>query len=95
MTDEQANKTVRLTRETGHDTMHSGGTVAYRVYLDGRWVGWIGDGRQWKGSRYGGLKWWACWREEADTGARWNPGLVHRTRTDAVAALLEEIGVRP
>lgn len=91
MTDKQANQTVRLTRETGHDSMHNGGTVSYRVYLDGRWVGWIGDGREWKGWHYGARKWWACWREESDTAARWNPGLTHRTRTDALAALVQQI----
>ncbi|GAA1232380.1 hypothetical protein GCM10009676_14470 [Prauserella halophila] len=27
------------------DEMHAGGTVAYRVTLDGEFVGWVGDGR--------------------------------------------------
>lgn len=80
------NPTVRPERT---DTaLHSGGTVAYRVLLAGRWVGWIGDGRPWCGWRHGGRRWWACWREDGDTAARWGTDLVHPTRRTAVAALV-------
>jgi hypothetical protein len=82
---------IRLEKETGQGSMHSGGTVAYRVCLAGRWVGWIGDGREWKGWHYGGRKWWGCWREDADTAARWNTYLTHPTRGGALAALVKHI----
>jgi hypothetical protein len=68
--------------------LHSGGTVAYRVLVAGRWVGWVGDGRPWRGWRFGGRRWWACWREDGDTAARWGTDLVHPTRRIALAALL-------
>ena len=53
-----------------------------------RWVGWVGDGRPWRGWRYGGRHWWACWREHGDTAARWRTDLVHPTRRIALDALL-------
>lgn len=72
-----------------------GGTVTYRVTLNGRWIGWVGDTRPWRGHRFGGRRWWACWREDGDTAARWNSGFGdddgHRTRADAVAALLKRV----
>lgn len=68
----------------------NGGTVAYRAYLGDRWVGWVGDQREWRGWRYGTRQWWACWREEGDEHARAN--VEHRrTRADALAWLAEEI----
>ena len=83
--------TTRLQQTTNPEALHCGGTVTYRVVLGDRWVGWIGDGRPWRGWRYGSRRWWACWREEGDTAARWNSDLVHPTRRDALAALLARI----
>jgi hypothetical protein len=86
----------RVTLEDGPDVeMHEGGTVTHRVLLDGRWVGWVGDGRPWRGSTWGGRRWWACWREDGDTGARWSPGLDYLTRTAALAALIEQVTAPP
>lgn len=81
-------ETSRLERV---EPLASGGTVAYRVTLNGRWVGWVGDVRPWRGWRYGGTQWWACWREDGDTAARWNSNddQPHRTRAAALAALVE------
>lgn len=75
---------ITLTRQ---GPLHSGGTVAYRVHVDGRWVGWVGDGRAWRGWRHGGRRWWACWREDGDTAARWSTDLEYGTRAAALAAL--------
>ena len=82
--------------ERAPDAMHSGGTVAYRVLLAdgtsaGRWIGWVGDGRAWRGWRYGTRQWWACWREHGDTAARWSTDLTYPTSTAAVADLLAHI----
>lgn len=71
--------------------LHSGGEVAYRVEVDGRPLGWIGDSRPWRGHRYGGRKWWATWREDGDAAARWDTDLDYPTRSAAVAALLAEV----
>ncbi|MFL6126483.1 hypothetical protein [Actinophytocola sp.] len=76
---------VRLERTDGS---HGGGTVNYRVLLAGRWVGWVGDGRPWRGWHYGGRRWWACWREEGDNAARWSTDLDYPSRRTAVIALL-------
>lgn len=76
---------VRLERTDG---LHGGGTVAYRVLVAGRWVGWVGDGRPWRGWRYGGRRWWACWREDGDDAARWSTDLDYVSRRTAVVALL-------
>lgn len=76
---------VRLERTDG---LHSGGTVAYRVLVAGQWVGWIGDGRPWRGWRYGGRRWWACWREDGDNAARWSTDLDYLSRRTALTALL-------
>jgi hypothetical protein len=76
-----------LRAETGR--RHAGGTVTHRVYLAGRWVGWVGDGREWLGHDYGPRRWWAAHREEGDTAARANSGLVHGSRTAALAWLTE------
>lgn len=76
---------ITLTRTSA--PMMSGGTVAYTVHLDGLWLGWVGDGRDWTGSGFGGRYWWACWRETGDTAARWCSDPVHRTRRDALIDL--------
>jgi len=81
---------VKLTKDPT-DRPWSGGTVVYRVTVDGTWVGWIGDGRAWKGWRFGGRRWWACWREDGDTAARWSSNLDYRSRTAARLALLIRI----
>lgn len=73
------------------DGFHAGGTVTYRVYLGDRWVGWVGDGREWRGWRYGARRWWACWRETDDTAARWNSDLTHPTRRAALADLAAHV----
>jgi hypothetical protein len=56
----------------------------------GGW-GWVGDGREWRGRRYGARRWWACWREDGDEWARWNTDLEHGSRAAALAALLDQI----
>ena len=81
---------VSLQREP--EAMHGGGEVAYRVTVNGRWVGWVGDGREWRGWRFGSRRWWACWREDGDTAARWNSDLVHTSRRAAVDNLLTRVG---
>lgn len=85
----------KLTKDHGHDSMAGGGTVTYRVTLDGRWVGWVGDERPWRGWRYGGRRWWACWREDGDTAARWNSFAYsdggHATRAAALADLVAQV----
>jgi hypothetical protein len=88
--------TPKLTRDPDYTSMAAGGTVVYRVTVDGRWIGWVGDQRPWRGWRYGGQFWWACWREEGDTAARWNShddGDGHKTRAAALADLLAQVGV--
>lgn len=50
-----------------------GGTVTFLAYDSaGRWIGWVGDERLWRGHRYGARRWWSCWRQLGDTAARWN-----------------------
>ncbi len=87
--------TARLVKDPGRASMASGGTVVYRVLLDGRWIGWVGDERPWRGWRYGARKWWACWREDGDTAARWNSfdSKPHATRAAALADLLGRVAV--
>lgn len=81
---------MKLTREP--KPMHAGGSVAYRVTVAGRWVGWVGDARPWRGWRYGRAYWWACWREEGDTAARWNSGEAElSSRAAAIEALLDQV----
>lgn len=76
-------------RDSGRGAMAGGGTVSYTVELDGRWVGWVGDERAWLGHRHGGRRWWACWREDGDSAARWNTGdTVHPSRASALEALI-------
>lgn len=84
---------ARLEKDCNRTSMASGGTVVYRVVLDGRWIGWVGDERPWRGWRYGGRKWWACWREDDDIAARWNSfdGQPHATRAAALADLLRHV----
>ncbi|MEV0032757.1 hypothetical protein [Nocardia sp. NPDC050793] len=62
----------------------------------GRFVGWVGDAREWRGNCHGGCRWHAAWREDGDGAARWNTfeggsGKGHPTRKAALAALLEQI----
>ncbi|GAA1223169.1 hypothetical protein GCM10009676_00540 [Prauserella halophila] len=73
------------------EAMHEGGTVAYRVTVDGVFVGWVGDGAPWRGHRYGGRRWWATWRQDGDTAARWSSELEYPTRARALAALVARI----
>lgn len=86
-----ASECLRRERVGRPDEFHSGGTVTYRVTVAGRWVGWVGDGRAWRGWRYGRRQWWACWREHGDTAARWSTGLAYPTRKAALAALLTHV----
>lgn len=75
--------------EIDNSSNHTGGTVRYRVHLDGEWIGYVGDGREWRGSRYGGRRWWAAWRQDGDAYARWNTGgITCSTRTEALSDLL-------
>lgn len=74
--------------------LSGGGSVVYRVFLDGRWIGWVGDQRPWRGHRYGGQSWWASWREEGDLAARWNSlsnTVPFRTRSAAVSGLVTQV----
>jgi hypothetical protein len=87
----QAAPPVRLEAEPQDDMRHAGGSVTDRVLLDGRWIGWIGDRREWCGSHYSGRRWWACWREDGDTAARWTIDLGYRTCASAWSALLEKL----
>lgn len=82
---------VTIVRAGDGDGFHAGGTVTYRVHIDGRWVGWVGDGREWRGWRYGQRRWWACWRQEGDTAARWNSDLTHPTRRAALVDLTDQV----
>lgn len=85
---------VRLVRQSHRDTMASGGTVTYDVYLAGRWIGWVGDERPWLGHRHGGRRWWACWRQDGDIAARWNStssGHSLASRRAAVTALVTQV----
>lgn len=71
------------------------GTVVYAVLVDGHRIGWVGDHRQFRGTRYGGRQWWACWREEGDSAAREdsiNDASFH-ARKAAVGALLRAASV--
>lgn len=82
---------LQLRKDLNDDALHSGGKVTYRVYDGDRWIGWVGDGRRWGGSRYKAQQWWACWREDGDTAARWNSGLRYAKRQDAVDGLAARI----
>jgi hypothetical protein len=84
---------ARLEKDPERTSMALGGTVVYRVVVDDRWIGWVGDMRLWRGWRYGGRKWWACWREDGDTAARWSSfdGRPHVTRAAAFADLLRRV----
>ncbi|MEV6244516.1 hypothetical protein [Lentzea sp. NPDC051838] len=81
---------ITLNEDPTHGTW-SGGTVVYRVTVDDTWIGWVGDGRKWKGSHYGPVRWWACWRQDGDTAARWCSDLDYRSRNAARLALLVRI----
>lgn len=72
--------------------MAYGGTVVLDVFLEGRHVGWVGDGRRWTGSDFGARRWWACHREDGDQHARWTSALL-RTRAAAVDALAAQLRV--
>src|SRR5436305_1697134 len=82
---------LQLRKDLTDDAVHSGGKVTYRVYDGDRWIGWVGDGRRWRGHRYGAQEWWACWREDGDTAARWSSGLRYAKRADAVDGLAARI----
>lgn len=69
--------------------MDATGHVTYAVEVDGQQIGWVGDGRPWRGWRWGGRRWWACWRQDGDTAARWSTDLDYPTRVAALTALLE------
>ena len=78
------------TGPTGRQILHNGGTITYCAYVGDRWVGWIGDGREWAGSNYGGLRWW-CACQEGDEAAPWATGLEFTSRAAAVDALTAAI----
>ena len=82
--------TIQLRRDEQAEKA-SGGTVTFKAYARGRWVGWVGDQREWKGHRFGSRRWFACWREDGDEYARERvDGLT--TRSAAVAWLTERTG---
>lgn len=67
------------------------GRRVWLVTVDGRSVGLVGDTRLWRGSTWGGLRWWAALRDTEDLGvpALWNTGDTRlRTRRAALDALL-------
>lgn len=78
---------AKLSKDPDHGTWN-GGTVVYRITVNGTWIGWVGDGRNWRGWRYGGRRWWACWRQDGDAHARWCSDLDYLTRAVALDALL-------
>lgn len=83
-----------LTKVDDECLIAGGGSVVYRVALDGRWVGWVGDLRPWRGWRFGARAWWACWRQEGDEHARWSSqsdDSGHKTRAAAVADLIAHV----
>ena len=82
-------ETPTLTKIDDENLLAGGGSVVYRVMLDERWIGWVGDERPWQGWRFGGRRWWACWREEGDTAARWNTFSDDRERTTRAAAVAD------
>ena len=90
--------TLRLVREigtipTGRPILHEGGTLTFRAYEGNRWVGWVGDGREWQGANYGRRRWWcACRQDGGDEIPRWGTGIKFATRASAVDALSEAIG---
>jgi hypothetical protein len=77
---------VRLVREP-LGPLHGHGTVTWQVHVGGRWVGWVGDARDWTGYGFAGRYWWACWRQDGDTAARDNRYHVS-TRRAALAWLI-------
>ena len=84
----------RLERENDDGLLAAGGSVVYKVAVDGRRIGWVGDARPWRGWRFGGREWWAAWREDGDTAARWNTFSDDKppaTRAAAVAVLLARV----
>jgi hypothetical protein len=85
---------LRLVRVVGE--LHAGGTVTYRAYDGDRLVGLVGDGREWRGHKYGGRRWWAAWRERGDKAARASTGgLTCSNRSAAVAWLDSQAVARP
>lgn len=108
MTENQNGATVvqdpRVTLTPDRDgEVATGGTVLFRAHLNGRWVGWVGDSRKWRGHRYGARRWWACHRQDGDRYARgrvddlatrkaateWLSGVAQQTPDPGVAAYLE------
>lgn len=87
---------LRLERDPDKRHRHAGGTATYRAHLNQRWIGWVGDGRDRRGSRYGAQKWWGCWREDGDSAARVHSDLTLTTRSAAADWLLDTVnkGIR-
>ena len=77
-------------RKSDRGRMATGGTVSHEVYLDGRWIGWVGDARRFTGIGFGGRRWWACHRQDGDTAARWNSE-GHGSRKAALQALIARV----
>lgn len=78
-------------RLTARDGERRRGLRVWIVTVDGRRVGIVGDERLWRGTRWGGLRWWAALRNTDDwtVPAAWNTGDEQlRTRTAAVDALI-------
>lgn len=78
-------------RLTARDGERRRGLRVWIVTVDGRRVGIVGDERLWRGTRWGGLRWWAALRDTDDWSvpARWNTGDEQlRTRAAAVDALV-------
>jgi hypothetical protein len=82
---------MKLTKDTS-PIEWDGGTVRYIVHdATGRFVGYIGDGRAWVGHQYGGRRWWAAYRLDGDTSARWSSDLDYTSRRSALEALKGQV----
>jgi hypothetical protein len=42
---------VIVLKKSDRGAMASGGTVSFEIYVDGEWVGWVGDERRFTGVR--------------------------------------------
>lgn len=77
--------------KTGEYDHWQGGTVTFKVVHEGTWIGWVGDGRKFNGSTFGARKWFACWRQDGDTAARWCSELEFTSKKRALVALMRQV----
>lgn len=92
-------RTIQLDAGTAYDLggdlsgvpTWGGGTVTHTASINDRRIGWVGNGREFDGCGFRIERWWACWREEGDTAARWTSDLEFRSRAAALAALRAQL----